>query len=289
MAMSTFLAEAEHLLDAIRNHASGSLELPRTESFMRRVHCNSLSAPNSQKSDIYIVVHDNKTSIENELGFSIKSRLGGDSTLLNASRATNFVFRITNADISDDEINEINAVTGAGHVINRVNKIREKGGLLTFDHIENRVFMDNLILLDGDLPRIIAHLLLKQIETKSRSVSDLTLQITESNPIGYNISGNSPQPFYEYKVKQFLTSVALGMVAATPWRGIYDANGGYLVIKEDGDLVCYHFYDRNRFEDYLFHRAYLERSSTSRHDYGRIYKEGNGQLFFNLNLQIRLR
>jgi len=53
--------------------------------------------------------------------------------------------------------------------------------------------------------------------------------------------------------------------------------------------ICYHFYDRNRFEDYLFSNAYLERSSTSRHEYASIIKENDGTLSFKLNFQVRLK
>lgn len=65
--------------------------------------------------------------------------------------------------------------------------------------------------------------------------------------------------------------------------------GGYMVIKESGDILCYHFYDRNRFEDYLFSNVYLERSSTSRHKYATIIKDAEGKLIFKLNLQVRLK
>mgnify|MGYP002244201991 CR=1 FL=1 len=43
------------------------------------------------------------------------------------------------------------------------------------------------------------------------------------------------------------------------------------------------------FEDYLFSNAYLERSSTSRHEYASIIKENDGTLSFKLNFQVRLK
>ena len=62
-----------------------------------------------------------------------------------------------------------------------------------------------------------------------------------------------------------------------------------MVVKENGDILCYHFYDRNRFEDYLFSNVYLERSGTSRHNYATIIKDTDGTLSFKLNLQVRLK
>ena len=43
------------------------------------------------------------------------------------------------------------------------------------------------------------------------------------------------------------------------------------------------------FEDYLFSNAYLERSSTTRHEYASIIKENDGSLSFKLNFQVRLK
>ena len=71
------------------------------------------------------------------------------------------------------------------------------------------------------------------------------------------------------------------------WTGQLDATGGYLVVKEDGEVLCYHIYNRNEFEDYLIRNTKLETASSSRHDFGKIYKIG-GQSYFKLNLQIRL-
>ncbi len=113
------------------------------------------------------------------------------------------------------------------------------------------------------------------------------LALTVNNPLNYDIDQNLP--FYVYKIKHLLTSVALGMMPATAWNGKFDVNGGYLVVKEDGEILCYHFYDRHRFEDYLFANAYLERASTTRHQYASIIKEDNGTLSFKLNLQVRLK
>ena len=70
------------------------------------------------------------------------------------------------------------------------------------------------------------------------------------------------------------------------WTGQLDATGGYLVVKEDGEIICYHIYNRNEFENYLLNNTKLETASSTRHDFGKIYRE-NGNLYFRLNLQIR--
>lgn len=284
---SVFLEEAERLLASI--HANDSaFSVPAAEEFMHRIHCHSLKAKSSDKTDIKIILHDRRTKINSEMGFSIKSQLGGDSTLLNASKATNFRFKITGASFSAEEIDAINSLNPKRNkVIERVKKIEEKNGILVFERIESDTFNNNLTMLDGSLPAIISHLLLAQLHTNTSTLKELTNYLDKTNPLGYDTT--TKIPFYAYKIKHLLTSAALGMMPATPWTGKFDANGGYLVVKRDGEILCYHFYDRNRFEEYLFSNAYLERASTSRHDYATIQKEMDGSLTFKLNLQIRLK
>lgn len=54
----------------------------------------SLKASSSTKTDITIVIHDQRTNQNPILGFSIKSQLGSPSTLLNAGKTTNFIYKI---------------------------------------------------------------------------------------------------------------------------------------------------------------------------------------------------
>ena len=84
-----------------------------------------------------------------------------------------------------------------------------------------------------------------------------------------------------------LLDSALGMTPAKEWTGRYDANGGYLVVKKDGDIVCYHFYNRNDVEDYLFCNTRFERASRSRYNFGSLYCGDDGEAYIKLNLQIR--
>ncbi|MCZ8343566.1 MAG: HpaII family restriction endonuclease [Leptospira sp.] len=91
---------------------------------------------------------------------------------------------------------------------------------------------------------------------------------------------------YEHKLKRFLTDVALGFTPGRVWNGKYDATGGYLIVKKDGDVVCYHFYDKTQFEDYLFYNTQVDTPDPSRHRFGKIYQEGS-KYFMDLNLQIR--
>ena len=81
-------------------------------------------------------------------------------------------------------------------------------------------------------------------------------------------------------------SVALGMTPQGEWNGLTEAHGGYIIIREDGEVVCYHLYNRDQFQEYLFENTKLDTPSSSRHKFGTVYEE-NGEQYIKLNLQIR--
>ena len=91
---------------------------------------------------------------------------------------------------------------------------------------------------------------------------------------------------YEYKIKKMLCACALGMTPEKVWEGSEDANGGYIVVKRDGSVLCYHIYNRNDFEQYLYDYTYFDTPSTSRYEYMTVYSE-NEQYKIKLNLQVR--
>lgn len=128
---------------------------------------------------------------------------------------------------------------------------------------------------------IIASMLLDFYQNKALDCKSLVGLIEEKNPIGYPRKG-----FYEYKFKKFLCSVALGMMPSKEWDGHDEANGGYVIVKEDGDVLAYHLYNRNAFETYLLNNTRFERGSTSKHGFAVIYRS-EGKYLINLNLQIR--
>ena len=286
---SKFLSEAEALLKAINEKPAGARSFPvaRTQAFMDRIYCTSLKASSSDKTDIHIVLHDQRTKINNDMGFSIKSQLGGDSTLLNASGATNFVYRIDGCDFFDEEIERINAINTRTKIIDRIGAIERKGGKLVFDKVDNDTFRRNLDMIDLGLGATIAQLLIEQFNTVARMFDELTDALSQSNPLGFDKA--DAVEVYTFKLKKLLTSAALGMMPSKKWSGKYDANGGYLVVKKDGEILCYHFYDQNRFEDFLFKNAYLERGKTRRHGYASLYRADDSKVYFKLNLQIRLK
>lgn len=282
--ISEFREKAVLLLSKLKESTSSTFSIPEIENFINSFSCVSIKAKSSVKSDIRVVIHDQRTGTNPELGFSIKSQLGGASTLLNAGKTTNFIFKIKNPNLSNSKIAEINAISSRSKIKDRLEQINENSDGLDFIQTESIVFGNNLTLIDSFLPRLISEVVYLFFNTSNSKMTDLVDLVAAINPLEFNIESN--HPFYSYKIKRFLTDIALGMMPSKVWTGVLDATGGYLIVKEDGEILCYHIYNRNEFEDYLLVNTKLETASSSRHDFGAIYSE-NDELRFKLNLQIR--
>lgn len=282
--ISEFKQKAKFLLDKIKENKERTFSVPEIEEFMQSINCISLKASSTAKTDITIVVHDQRTNQQPTLGFSIKSQLGSPSTLLNAGKTTNFIFKISNTKLTSSQIEDINSISSRSKIMDRINAVVDSNGQFDFVKTEKQVFSNNLILIDSKLPEILSQIVYEFYSSKKTSILDLVENTNSKNPLNFDVSNE--HKFYEYKIKRFLTDIALGMMPSKVWTGQYDATGGYLIVKENGDVLCYHIYNRNEFENYLFNNTKLDTASSNRHDFGSVYEE-NGELFFKLNLQIR--
>lgn len=284
ISMDRFVKESAHLLEEIKGASKSSFSVPRSETFMSEIGCKKLKV-SAAKADIHIVIHDLRTNMTPLLGFSIKSQLGSASSLLNAGNPTNIMYRIEGKDFTDKDITDINAIEDH---IPRMQEIVSRGGRLVYADIEHKTFKNNLLFLDSCMPRFIADCLLtNSMPNSTSSIKDAVEEVASANPMGF--TGTDVLSFYEHKMKVLLLDTALGMTPAKEWSGRYDANGGYLVVRKDGEIVCYHFYNRNDVEDYLYHNTRFERASRTRHHFGELFRGDDGDVYIRLNLQIRFK
>ena len=289
---------ATELLEAIKNGDDSSFEIPtlntfRERTFCPKIKCYSKTLPNGDKdkSDLYIVMHDALTGQTPKLGFSIKSELGNPPTLLNATKLTNFRYKLSR-NLSAEKVNEINSMVSSranADIQGRVRAIIEAGANLEFDSISadrygNEVFYENLILIDSKMPEILAHLLVLSYIENTRLLDALTDKLTEENPLGFPMKTN--KKYYEAKVKRFVTDVALGMLPSQPWEANHQA-AGVLVVKDTGKIDCYHVIYKASLDDYLYHDLKFETPSAKRHGFGSIEIDEDGNQFYTLNLQLR--
>ncbi|MEW5951939.1 MAG: HpaII family restriction endonuclease [Elusimicrobiota bacterium] len=238
-----------------------------------------------RKSDFYGVLQDplRKTETE-ELGFSVKSKIGGSATLLNAGKTTNFVYLI--AGIKDQkEKEEINSIKGKSKIKDRIKKLIDNKYEIKFHKTEKDIFEKNLRMIDSLLPEIISDMLKIYYSGKATKVKEIIEKILKEESFSNRFKFLEKE-MLEFKIKNFLEAVALGMVPGKLWDGFFLAKGGCLIVEDDGELVCYYMYNRDELRKYLYENTRFESPSSERHCYGKIY-EKCGSFYINLNLQIR--
>lgn len=225
------------------------------------------------------MVHDIMCGRDDTFGFSIKSQLGSPSTLFNASGATNFTYKLKGHKLTNDEIATFN---GFKMFADKFEFLDSIGTNTEFVATDNKTLEFNLKMVTSEMPRIFAEMIENYYKGKSFMLSELIEIIADSGVI----DTMNNKVYLRHQVKELLTNIALGMVPGTLWTGDYEATGGYIIVKDDGDVVCYHIYNQNAFRNYLLANTRFDTPSKSRHGFGTIYEE-NAEQFLKLNVQIR--
>ena len=146
-------AYADYLYREIINGSNRAFPIDRADEIMQDLRCYKLAAPATDKTDITMQLHDIYTGFNPVCGFSIKSELGNPPTLLNASKATNFIYEVHG--LSQWDMERINAIDTRNKILDRIEAICNIG-TMTYAGMNNDTFRYNLMLVDGCMERIIA-------------------------------------------------------------------------------------------------------------------------------------
>lgn len=228
-----------------------------------------------EKGDISLSFLDNK-QLFSEQQTSIKSFLGNSPTLLNASQATNFIYEIQG--ISANDIDVINAIESRSKIKDRLQKIYELGGYLSFRSCENPTYESTLRKVDSQMPEILAQALLaffaKRMDNKLSSFPSS------------QISDTAKAEQITCRLKDFVKSTILGIFPTHAWNGDLTANS-ILLVNENGELIFYHTNQDAVLKAFFYQHTFFDTPSSTRHRFGSVYFE-NGKFYFKLNLQLRL-
>ncbi len=241
------------VLESIKS-GKGTFEIPEIEPLLQKIKITKIKASNDSKKDIIFKIHDDFTGAEPIIGFSIKSYIGNKPTLLNASGATKVQYKLSRP-LSTYEVEFLHNINTRIKIKDRVEYIKDKGVLLDFDSMINETFNRNLQMVDYRMPEILGNLFLESYFVEGKSISDVVDK--------YCDEFSEDKEIIIHKVKDLLVAVALGMEPNTKWTGLEDANGGYIVVKDDGEVLCYHIYDRNKLRNYLFRNTKFDSPSSS--------------------------
>lgn len=179
----------------------------------------------------------------------------------------------------------MNAIDTATKLKDRLHRIEKLGG--TFEYIgAERDTMDfNLKMVDSEMPKIIGQILLLFYKERTSSLVEITNKLLSELPPS-NTKDEDRKLLLTSKVKKFLVDILLGFFARTKWNGSYEANGT-IVMKNNGDCLGFHIIELDNLKNYLFENIKLDTPSTTRHRFGKLYLEKDGELYFKLNLQLR--
>ena len=281
--ISSFMEQTDKLLKGIlekkREQTKGAFELPESWDFAESVKCNTLKAKSQDKADIVLMVHDIMSGRDDTFGFSIKSQLGSPSTLFNASGATNFTYKLIGHQLTSDEIAKF---ADFKKFADKFNYLDSLGTDIEFVATDNKTLEFNLKMVTSEMPELFAAMIENYYKGKSSKLCEL-IDIIADNNIVDTVDN---KVYLRHKTKELLTNIALGMVPNTLWTGDYEATGGYIIVKDDGDIVCYHIYNQNAFRNYMLANTRFDTPSKRKHGFGTIYEE-NGEQFLKLNVQIR--
>lgn len=279
--IQAFVEQTDKLLTGMKSkkNTKGAFELPEVWSFAESIKCSSLKAKSTDKSDIHLMVHDIISGRDDTFGFSIKSQLGSPSTLFNASGATNLIYRIIGKTLTSTEIDNFNSFKKFKEKFDYLDSL---GADIEFIKVENETLNFNLKMVTAEMPEIFAEMIKFYYQGRANGIPELTDLVSQSGIV----STLDNKTYYSHNVKEMLTNIALGRVPNTLWTGDYEATGGFIIVKEDGDVVCYHIYNRNAFKNYIFAATRFDTPSQSRHGFGSICEE-NGEQLIKLNVQIR--
>lgn len=301
-----FKQAARELLQLLRDSKNASkiaINNPEVVKALSLLATSRVSAKASDKSDFIATVVSN--GMLQTSGFSIKSQLGGQSTLVNSSRDSSYfeyeILRAGGMPLSDANRTEIldtirnSAKQGFGFV----QELLKNGYGLRFTATAPNLNY-TLRLVDSFGPEIVAQLLLEEVFRRNRGekraptiaelVDNMAERIWNTQDESLLFLGSNKEELevsIGYKMRSVLLAFMSGATPGARWDGRSRATGGIIVVKKTGEVVCVQLSTQNAVGDYLMNSCRLEAPGSERHDWGYPYAGDNGRLFVRMQLQVR--
>ena len=294
MPVKIFNDYAQMLFDGIKDVEGSSVPAPDPVcDFAKVIYVSKPKAPAVKalkkqfggKNDIFIEVRDGQTAIISIMGFSIKSKFGQNPTLFNAGSSSQYLYKLAGCD--DAMMDEFNAITeNGGRGWSKCKAYLSNHGIsMEFARTQNPIYNDNLFLVRESMAKIMAWCIKDRLIDSPRhfEVMETVERMIVANPLGVPAA----RVYYEKAIKDFLMAGFTGMTAGKEWDGKEQVNGGYIVVMDDGDVICYHSSDRESFRDYLYRNTHFEYVSADKYLWSRIVNI-DGEYYLPLDFSVRL-
>ena len=272
---------------------------PAIVELLNILHASSISAKAADKSDFSAVVTSG-AGAGHHVGFSVKSQMGSNSSLINASGQNTLVnFRIlkNGFPISDDgEKAQLLALDLTPTAL--VTYLLDNGYELEYKNFRGETLEFNLRTIDSCLPAILATMMSERYRMPSaNSCLDEICRficsdtVAARNPIILSLGSTAElrEIAVSYKIKNFLLAFSAGATPAKVWNGLDRANGGFLVVTKAGQVVCLELFTRNAVSHYLITKTAFETPDRGKHGGSAIEKDTDGDLILTQHLQVRFK
>jgi hypothetical protein len=247
-AIKKILPEA---LEYIKTQPS-TFEMPAVQKILETLGIANFKASASTKIDIVLELPSLGGGQDQKLGFSIKSQLGSPSSLMNSSGATNAIWKVSTEEslglLCVEEKNTDNRAFIKTHVSEFI-----------FCGFTSDTFLSNLTYFGEDFPEKLALM----VRNAFFGIGATSL-LDQIQLVAADFPGAVEENKLRYQTKNFLRAVALGMMPAAAWSGDLEGYGGYLVVKNNGELACLHLENDDEFKNYLLNNVRFDWPSSSR-------------------------
>ena len=275
---------AEMILQAIKSSSENEVASPEgVEAFLDEVSIFDLESKTDDRTDFSVAFWSPDAPL---CGFTVRARLSAMNSLLDGGRTANLKLEQSGVKFATPTVNKVNALPETpNEVAERMLMIERLGGVLKYSDVADRVFRSNLLMIDLHFPRMLAEMIRTMHLDGVTRVSELTEVIKQMNPLKIKEELIGKHGYYEFKVKQFLMALALGMRPAKIYNGTDSAVEGILLVNNNGEVLCYHKSDKKTMEDFLYLNTRFEKGPVEKDKYGFLEKE-NGVYYFKLNAKI---
>lgn len=226
---------AEIILHLLRNEQGEEVEVSEgLEAFLDAVNIYDLESKTDDRTDFSVAFWSADAPLT---GFTVRCRLGRMNPLLDGGRTANLKLEQSGVKFAVPTVNKVNALPESpAEVTERMLMIERLGGVLKYSDVADRVFRCNLLMIDLHFPRMLAEMVrIMHLDGITR-VAELTERIKEMNPLKIKDELINKHCFYEFKMKQFLLALALGMRPAKIYNGTDSAVEGLLLTNGNGGI-----------------------------------------------------
>lgn len=296
--------EAKKVFSLLINPGSIPTNAPALNSALKLVCAKKLRAKSANKQDLSASVQFPNVPFSQFIGFSVKSYVGKDPTILNASGDNSrFVYRIlkngqTPAGAELLKLKAFYPTTFGNLKVGTYadfyrNALRD-GFNFNFKENSGGNLSYNLKFIDSKGPELLARILMEQFAaSRTRTpladlVDEAALKndIPEIQALGDNFEDRRNS--LRHKIQNILLAFTTGATPAVKWTGAQTASGGLLVVEKSGKVCCLELLSGNVVGNYLIENAYFEQPSGDRHSKN-VLTVSPGEVTIDLQLQIRIQ